>query len=825
MPSRTLLFGLTLSLSLLAACGDKEGEDTSGDGGGTSDGGADGGGTGDGGTGDGGGDGGTETDADEDGWSVEAGDCDDGDASINPDASELDDDIVDNDCDGFIDEGTWSFGDLVITEVMNNPEAVADPDGEWIEVLNQGLDTLYLNGLTLRSEGEDDHVISSSIPLPVEPGEYAVVASNSDARSNGGVNALYGWTNISLSNESDTIAIYAGSTLLDDLEWDDGASMPDPNGASMNLDDLYLGASLNDVPNGWCASYDQWASGSDYGSPGAINVLCGTTDRDGDGYSLDTGDCDERDPAINPDAEEIWYDGVDQNCDEWSDYDADYDGEDAIAWGGDDCDDTRSDVNPDADEVCDEDDTDENCNGLVDDDDPGVVDQSTLYPDADGDGYGSTGSSVLTCESPDGYGTGSSDCDDSDEAINPGATETWYDGVDQNCDGANDFDADADGYRSADHGGDDCDDELASVNPDQVEVCDDADTDEDCNGLADDADPGVIDALTYYPDVDGDGYGSDADSFISCEALDGWESAGGDCDDDDRTVNPGATEVWYDGDDQDCDGWNDYDADHDGFASDLYGGEDCDDEDQTVFPYAYEDMSDGLDNDCDGYADTDDPDTVTTLRLSDDSASLITFSAMTFPLCGTDRSSAYVISNGRVIFGSSSTSYSESASTFIREGYASVAAWWDDLNPASGGTVTWIEHEDAIAVHFRDVYEYGTTSTNTFTYILRDDGRIVLAYGEMNAADGLVGWTCGTGRDPSAVDLTEELTAIPEGSLGIGAGTEDAVYEYFSGSGVGIGDVSDQIFHFCVNSGTDGDGDGWTDECGDPDDSDPGVTP
>ena len=47
------------------------------------------------------------------------------------------------------------------------------------------------------------------------------------------------------------------------------------------------------------------------------------------------------------------------------------------------------------------------------------------------------------------------DCDDDDETVFPGATETWYDDVDQDCAGDSDFDADMDSFDSADYGGDD----------------------------------------------------------------------------------------------------------------------------------------------------------------------------------------------------------------------------------------------------------------------------------------------------------------------------------------------------------------------------------
>ncbi|MCI0498793.1 MAG: putative metal-binding motif-containing protein, partial [Planctomycetales bacterium] len=56
-----------------------------------------------------------------------------------------------------------------------------------------------------------------------------------------------------------------------------------------------------------------------------------------------------------------------------------------------------------------------------------------LATDADGDGYHS-------------YATGGDDCNDGDASIHPGAAEIWYDDIDQDCDGANDFDQDMDGY-------------------------------------------------------------------------------------------------------------------------------------------------------------------------------------------------------------------------------------------------------------------------------------------------------------------------------------------------------------------------------------------
>ncbi len=80
----------------------------------------------------------------------------------------------------------------------------------------------------------------------------------------------------------------------------------------------------------------------------------------------------------------------------------------------------------------------------------------------------------------DGYDT-RSDCDDEDPDVHPGATETWYDGVDSDCLGDSDYDADGDGWDSDAYGGTDCDDADDSVRPDAFDLPDDG-IDQDCDG-------------------------------------------------------------------------------------------------------------------------------------------------------------------------------------------------------------------------------------------------------------------------------------------------------------------------------------------------------
>ena len=158
--------------------------------------------------------------------------------------------------------------------------------------------------------------------------------------------------------------------------------------------------------------------------------------------------------------------------------DVDGDGHAAAVRGGDDCDDLDAERHPGRAEVCNG--LDEDCDDLIDE----GLDTSPYWPDADGDGFGDgTQPSVMACEAPAGHVDNAEDCHDGDASVAPSQAEIWYDGTDQDCDGASDYDQDGDGADALEHGGDDCDDLDADSYPQADERLDGQDN--DCDGARD----------------------------------------------------------------------------------------------------------------------------------------------------------------------------------------------------------------------------------------------------------------------------------------------------------------------------------------------------
>ena len=403
-------------------------------------------------------------------------DCDDGDAEIHPGAAEITDDR-DNDCDGAADENLWRAGDLVITEIMINPSSVLDTDGEWVEIMSAADGPRWLNGLRLEGGGAASLASTSGL-IRLLPGERRVVAAHLSPALNGGVAAELEAAGLLLSNEGGHLSLWMDGLEVDRVAWGAGEAQ---SGASRSLDPAAADAAQNDDPANWCDAAAPWDTDTDLGSPGAPNASCPAFDHDGDGFTGMDGDCDDADPRISPAAPEIAYDGVDQDCDGISDYDADRDGHDATVFGGEDCDDQDPGANPDALEVCDALDTDEDCDGYANLDDPDILDITLWYPDADRDGWGDAGAALPSCEDPGGrFVLEGGDCDDADPAVNPAASEICGNGVDDDCD------ADRDGCGV---GGDIAGEQATAT----------------LNGLNQDGLFGA--AVSAAGDLDGDGYG------------------------------------------------------------------------------------------------------------------------------------------------------------------------------------------------------------------------------------------------------------------------------------------------------------------------------
>lgn len=152
--------------------------------------------------------------------------------------------------------------------------------------------------------------------------------------------------------------------------------------------------------------------------------------------------------------------------------------------------------------------------------------------DADGDGVADVACGGEDCDDTDAnrYPGNAEDCNNRDEDCNPTTLGNDRDGdgfVDSDC-----CNPDSEGVLQC---GFDCDDAMAGIAPGQPESCNGFD--DDCNGAIDD---GVL--LTFYRDVDSDGYGITTDSTMGCSVPTGYALQPGDCDDTRGSVNPPATE-------------------------------------------------------------------------------------------------------------------------------------------------------------------------------------------------------------------------------------------------------------------------------------------
>ena len=163
-------------------------------------------------------------------------------------------------------------GDIIVTEIMNDPTLSTNANGQFFEIYNTTDNTIDLDGWTLSDDDTDSHTIDNGGPLEIASGAYMVFGTNSDMTSNGGTTIDYVYSGFTLDKGPDEIILTSDDNVeINKVAYDDGTTFPNPSGASLSLTDLTID---NNVGSSWASATTFYGDG-DLGTPGAENSFNG----------------------------------------------------------------------------------------------------------------------------------------------------------------------------------------------------------------------------------------------------------------------------------------------------------------------------------------------------------------------------------------------------------------------------------------------------------------------------------------------------------------------------------------------------------------------
>ncbi len=180
-------------------------------------------------------------------------------------------------------------GDLIFSEIAVDPSAVADEDGEWVELYNTSGSTLDIAGYSFHDDAVDIWIFDASVT--VAPHDYLVLCSNPDPTENGGIPCdawFYRYPNgqeptsglghgsgIAIANNDDELELTGPDNVdIDVFDYNDTTSDPIEAGMSFGLDPARLDGVSNDDVENWCVQTTILSGAAEPGTPGEANDSC-----------------------------------------------------------------------------------------------------------------------------------------------------------------------------------------------------------------------------------------------------------------------------------------------------------------------------------------------------------------------------------------------------------------------------------------------------------------------------------------------------------------------------------------------------------------------